>query len=68
MEKSSHALVIGELSLFKRLLVSPLTCIDPLTWWQIHEKQFLNVNLLNKYWEFQNHILKLNMCLVLLVC
>jgi hypothetical protein len=30
MEESSHALVVGELSLFKRLLVSPITCVDPL--------------------------------------
>jgi hypothetical protein len=33
MEKSSHALVVGELFLFKRLLVSPVTCVNPLAWW-----------------------------------
>jgi hypothetical protein len=30
MEKSSRALVVGELSLVKRLSVSPTTCVDPL--------------------------------------
>ncbi len=33
MEESSRALVVGELSLFKRLFVSPTTCVDPLTRW-----------------------------------
>ncbi len=31
MEESSHALVVRELSLFRRLFVSPATCLDPLT-------------------------------------
>jgi hypothetical protein len=30
MEKSSCALVVGELSLVERLSVSPTTCVDPL--------------------------------------
>ncbi len=47
MEESSHALV-GELSLFKRLFISPTTCVDPLAWWQIHETQFPNVSLFAK--------------------
>jgi hypothetical protein len=33
MEKSSRALVIGELYLFKRLFVIPVTFVDTLTWW-----------------------------------
>jgi hypothetical protein len=48
MEKSSHALVIGELSLFKRLFVSPPTCVDPLAWRRICETQFLNISFLVK--------------------
>ncbi len=49
MEESSHALVVGELSLFKRLSVSPTICVDPLAWWRIHETQFPNVSFLAKY-------------------
>jgi len=37
IEESSHALVIGKLSMFKRLHVLPSACVDPLTWWHIHE-------------------------------
>jgi hypothetical protein len=37
IEESSRALVIGELSLFRRLSVLPSTCVDPFTWWCIHE-------------------------------
>jgi hypothetical protein len=48
MEESSCALVVGELSLFKRLFVSPTTCVDPLAWWWIHETQFPNVSFLAK--------------------
>jgi hypothetical protein len=48
MEKSSCALVVGELSLFKRLSISLVTCVDPLAWWWIHETQFLNVSFLAK--------------------
>jgi hypothetical protein len=36
-EESSHALVIGKLSVFKRLHVLPFACVDPLAWWRIHE-------------------------------
>jgi hypothetical protein len=68
MEKSSHALVVGELSLFKRLYVTFITCVDPLTWWWIHETQFPNVSFLAKYWEFRGHKLKLNVCSILLMC
>jgi hypothetical protein len=49
MEKSSCALVVGELSLFKRLYVTPTTCVDLLTWWWIHETQFPNVSFFAKY-------------------
>jgi hypothetical protein len=31
MEKSSHGLIFGELSLFKRLSITPTTSVDPLT-------------------------------------
>jgi hypothetical protein len=48
MEKSLHALVVGELSLFKRLSVILNTCVDPLNWWWIHESQFSNVSFLAK--------------------
>jgi hypothetical protein len=48
MEESSCALVVGELSLFKKLFVSPTTCVDPLVWWRIHETQFPNVNFFAK--------------------
>ncbi len=48
MEKSSCALVVGELLLFKRLYVSPTTSVDPLAWWQIHETQFPNLRFLVK--------------------
>jgi len=33
MGKSSNALVVGELSLFKRLFISLATFVDPLAWW-----------------------------------
>jgi hypothetical protein len=48
MEKSSSALVIGELSLFRRLFISLATSVNPLAWWQIHETQFPNVSILAK--------------------
>jgi hypothetical protein len=69
IKKSPCALVVGELYLFKRLFITPTTCVDPLTWQQIHESQFPNVGLLpNKYWKSQNHNLKLNKCSFLLMC
>ncbi len=30
LKKSYHALVVGELSLFKRLFVTHVACVDPL--------------------------------------
>jgi hypothetical protein len=48
IEESSRALVVGELSLFKRLFVVLVTCDDPLAWWCIHEMQFPNVGFLAK--------------------
>jgi hypothetical protein len=48
MEKSSLALVVGELSLFRKLYVSLVTCVEPLAWWRIHETQFPNVRILTK--------------------
>jgi hypothetical protein len=69
MEESSHALVVGELSLFKRLYVTPITCVDPLAWWWIHETQFINVCFLaKKILGISGHKLKLNVWSILLVC
>jgi hypothetical protein len=48
MEETSCALVVVELSLFERLFISLVTCVDPLAWWWIHETQFPNVNFLAK--------------------
>jgi hypothetical protein len=48
IEESSHALIIGELSLFKRLPILPFACVDPLAWWHIDESQFPNVGLFAK--------------------
>jgi hypothetical protein len=48
MEESSCTLVVGELSLFKNLFITPITCVDPLASWRIHETQFPNVNFLTK--------------------
>jgi hypothetical protein len=33
MEESLCALLVGELSLFRRLCVTPITCANPLAWW-----------------------------------
>ncbi len=35
--ESSCALFSRELSLFKKLYVLPFACVDPFTWWHIHE-------------------------------
>ncbi len=48
MEKSSHALVVGEVSLFMRLFISLATRVDTLVWWCIHEIQFPNFSLFVK--------------------
>jgi hypothetical protein len=48
MEESSCAFVVWELSLFMRLSISTITCVDPLAWWQIHETQFPYVSFLIK--------------------
>jgi hypothetical protein len=48
MEKTSCAFVVGDLSLFMRLSISFVTCVDPLAWWWIHETQFPNVSFLAK--------------------
>jgi uncharacterized Tic20 family protein len=48
MEESSCALVVGELSLFKRLYVLLATCVDPLAWWWIHETESPNVSFFAK--------------------
>jgi hypothetical protein len=48
IEKSSCALVIRELSMFKRVHVLPSSCVDPLAWWRIHEGQILNMGFLVK--------------------
>jgi hypothetical protein len=48
IEKSSHTLIIRELSLFRRLSIPSSTCADPLAWWWMHEGQFPNVGFLAK--------------------
>jgi hypothetical protein len=37
MEKSSCALVVRELYLFKRLSISTYACVDPMFCWRSHE-------------------------------
>jgi hypothetical protein len=34
--------------MFKRLPILPSSCVDPLTWWRIHESQFPNMGFLAK--------------------
>ncbi len=48
IEESSWALVIRELSLFRRLSIISSACANPLVWWQMHEGQFPNVAFLAK--------------------
>jgi hypothetical protein len=48
IEESSCALVVRELSLFKRLSMVLITCVDPFTLWCIYESQFLNVGFFAK--------------------
>jgi hypothetical protein len=43
MEESFRALVVGKLSLFKRLSIFPSTHVDHLSWWQSHENQFSHI-------------------------
>jgi hypothetical protein len=35
--------------MFKRLFISSFACANPLTWWQMHEGQFLNVGFFAKH-------------------
>jgi hypothetical protein len=49
VEESSCALVVGKLSIFKRLSIILVAFADPLSWWHIHETQFPNVGLLVEY-------------------
>jgi len=37
IEEPSQTLVIGKLFLFLRLFISSSPCVDPLTWWCMHE-------------------------------
>jgi uncharacterized Tic20 family protein len=48
MKEFSQALVIGELFLFRRLVIPLLMCANPLIWWKTHEGQFPNVGFLGK--------------------
>jgi hypothetical protein len=48
IEEFSQVLVRGELSLFRRLSILSFACVDPLTWWRMHEGQFPNVGFLAK--------------------
>jgi hypothetical protein len=47
MKKFLNALV-EELSLFKKLSIIFVACVDSLAWWQIHESQFSNVGSITK--------------------
>ena len=47
-EESAYALVRGELSLFRRLVIPPSESLDPLAWWRVHENHFPNVGHLAK--------------------
>ncbi len=44
----SHALVIGKLFIFRRLVIPLPMCVDPLVYWKTHEGQFSNVGFLAK--------------------
>ncbi len=46
IQDSSRALVIVELSLFRRLSIPQFMCINPLAWWQTHKGQFFNVAIM----------------------
>jgi hypothetical protein len=48
MEESSHALVIGELYAFKRLLILPFAYADSLSCWWSHKNRFPNFGFLVK--------------------
>jgi hypothetical protein len=37
IEESYRTLIIGELSMFRRLSISSSTCANLLTWWRMHE-------------------------------
>jgi hypothetical protein len=43
-EVTLHGLLLNELNLFRHLHVKPKDFIMPLTWWKIHDAQFLNVS------------------------
>jgi hypothetical protein len=64
MEKNSWALIARELFLFWRLAITPPMCVDPFTWWKIHEGQFrMLASLPNKFLGFQGFKLRLKECL-----
>ncbi len=48
MEESSHALVIGELYVFKRLFILPFAYPNSLSCWWSHKNRFPNVGFLVK--------------------
>jgi hypothetical protein len=51
IEECSKTLVTKELSLLRKLSISSSTCANPLTWWWMHEGQFLDMSF------FANQIL-----------
>jgi hypothetical protein len=53
IEESFWALVIRELSLFRKLFISSSTCAYSLTWWHMHEGLFPNVGFFYKidFWN-----------------
>jgi hypothetical protein len=48
IKESSQTLVIGELFLFRKVVIPPSMCANPLVWWKTHESQFPNVGFLVK--------------------
>jgi hypothetical protein len=56
MEKTSHALVVGEVSLFQGFFITSSMCANPLTWWQNHEGQFLNVSFFPQTNSWDSHV------------
>jgi hypothetical protein len=48
IEKFSHASIVRELSLIRKLHVILIACVNPLACWHNHDNQFPNVDFLAK--------------------
>jgi len=48
-EKFSHASIVRELSLIRKLHVILIACVDSLACWHNHDNQFQNVDFLPKW-------------------